>query len=108
MSEELIAYLADRRAGRLIRKDNGNLQFRYDDGYDGPRLAMRIDGAVHIEDVSMEAWLRLAREIGVSERFAERTTTAIRERTLAGLVTAWPRDPPAIVHAIVQRVDALA
>ena len=33
---ELVAYLAGRRVGRLIRKDNGNLQFRYDDGYAGP------------------------------------------------------------------------
>jgi serine/threonine-protein kinase HipA len=36
---ELVAYLCGRRAGRLIRKDNGNLQFRYDDGYDGPPLS---------------------------------------------------------------------
>ncbi len=39
MSQELIAYLADERAGRLIRKDNGNLQFRYDEGYTGPALS---------------------------------------------------------------------
>jgi serine/threonine-protein kinase HipA len=39
MSSELIAYFATRRVGRLIRKDNGNLQFRYDDGYDGPALS---------------------------------------------------------------------
>lgn len=39
MSDELVAYLADRRAGRLIRKSNGNLQFRYDDDYDGPPLS---------------------------------------------------------------------
>lgn len=30
---ELIVYLSGRRAGRLIRKDNGNLRFRYDPGY---------------------------------------------------------------------------
>jgi HipA-like protein len=39
MSQELIAYLADQRAGRLIRKDNGNLQFRYDEDYAGGRSA---------------------------------------------------------------------
>jgi serine/threonine-protein kinase HipA len=49
MSDELIAYLADRRAGRLIRKDNGNLQFRYDDGYRGPALshAMPVQEEAH-------------------------------------------------------------
>lgn len=39
---ELIAYLAGRRAGRLIRKDNGNLQFRYDENYDGPPLSQSM------------------------------------------------------------------
>jgi serine/threonine-protein kinase HipA len=39
---ELIAYLAGRRTGRLIRKDNGNLQFRYDGGYDGPPLSLSM------------------------------------------------------------------
>ncbi|MBS1869583.1 MAG: type II toxin-antitoxin system HipA family toxin [Actinobacteria bacterium] len=49
MSEELFAYLANRRAGRLIRKDNGNLQFRYDDGYAGPPLshAMPLQAEAH-------------------------------------------------------------
>ena len=49
MSEELIAYLADRRAGRLIRKDSGNLQFRYDDDYAGPplSLAMPVQAEAH-------------------------------------------------------------
>lgn len=36
---ELIVQLAGRRAGRLIRKANGNLQFRYDDGYAGPAVS---------------------------------------------------------------------
>lgn len=46
---ELIAYLAGRRAGRLIRKDNGNLQFRYDEGYGGPPLshAMPVQSEAH-------------------------------------------------------------
>lgn len=49
MTEELIAYLADRRAGRLIRKDNGNLQFRYDEDYAGPPLshAMPLQEEAH-------------------------------------------------------------
>lgn len=36
---ELIVQLADRRVGRLIRKQNGNLQFRYDTGYAGPPVS---------------------------------------------------------------------
>jgi serine/threonine-protein kinase HipA len=46
---ELIVHLADRRAGRLIRKDNGNLQFRYDEGYDGPPVshAMPVQAEAH-------------------------------------------------------------
>ncbi len=39
---ELIVQLAGRRAGRLIRKDNGNLQFRYDEDYDGPPLSQSM------------------------------------------------------------------
>lgn len=35
----LIVELAGRRVGQLIRKDNGNLQFRYDRGYDGPPVS---------------------------------------------------------------------
>jgi serine/threonine-protein kinase HipA len=49
MREELIAYLADERVGRLLRKDNGNMQFRYDDGYAGPPLSqsMPVQGEAH-------------------------------------------------------------
>jgi serine/threonine-protein kinase HipA len=39
---ELIAHLAGERAGRLIRKDNGNLQFRYDAGYAGPPVSWAL------------------------------------------------------------------
>lgn len=39
---ELIVRLATRRVGLLIRKDNGNLQFRYDDGYSGPPLSQAL------------------------------------------------------------------
>jgi len=39
---ELVVHLCGRRAGRLIRKDNGNLQFRYDAGYDGPPLSLTL------------------------------------------------------------------
>jgi serine/threonine-protein kinase HipA len=45
----LIVYLADQRAGRLIRKGNGNLQFRYDPTYGGPAIsqALPIQRAAH-------------------------------------------------------------
>lgn len=47
------------------------------------RLAMRIDGATQIEQVGMDAWVRLAADVGVSERFARRTTMAVVERVQA-------------------------
>jgi serine/threonine-protein kinase HipA len=47
--KELAVHLAGRRAGRLIRKDNGNLQFRYDAGYPGPPVswALPIQAEAH-------------------------------------------------------------
>lgn len=39
---ELVVHLAGERVGLLIRKDNGNLQFRYDDGYAGPPLSWAL------------------------------------------------------------------
>jgi serine/threonine-protein kinase HipA len=39
---ELVVYLAGRRAGRLVRKDNGNLQFRYEAGYAGPVISQSL------------------------------------------------------------------
>ena len=40
--DELIVYLSGRRAGRLILKDNGNLQFRYDTDYRGPAVSQSL------------------------------------------------------------------
>jgi len=75
---ELIAYLGEQRAGRLIRKDNGNLQFRYDPDYKGPRLSQSLPlqeeahphslcvavfGGLLLEGEGREA---LARNLGVS------------------------------------------
>lgn len=40
--KELTVHLAGSRAGRLIRKDNGNLQFRYDAGYSGPPVSWAL------------------------------------------------------------------
>jgi len=75
---ELIVYLCGRRAGRLIRKDNGNLQFRYDPGYAGPVIsqALPVQEAAHPHAVCRavfggllaegDARVALARNLGVS------------------------------------------
>jgi serine/threonine-protein kinase HipA len=75
---ELAVYLAGRRAGRLIRKDNGNLQFRYEIGYDGPvisqslpvreaaypnRVCRAVFGGLLLEGDAREA---IARNLGIS------------------------------------------
>jgi serine/threonine-protein kinase HipA len=75
---ELIVYLSGRRAGRLIRKDNGNLQFRYDPDYAGPVISQALPvqqdahphavcravfGGLLLEGDAREA---LARNLGVS------------------------------------------
>lgn len=38
----LIAWIADRPVGELIRKPNGNLQFRYDPSYEGPPISRAL------------------------------------------------------------------
>jgi serine/threonine-protein kinase HipA len=75
---ELIAYLCGRRAGRLIRKDNGNLQFRYDSGYRGPPVSqsMPVQAEAHPHSLCRavfggllaegDARETLARNLGVS------------------------------------------
>jgi serine/threonine-protein kinase HipA len=75
---ELVVYLSGRRAGRLIRKDNGNLQFRYDPDYAGPAISQALPvqrdahphavcravfGGLLLEGEAREA---LARNLGVS------------------------------------------
>lgn len=75
---ELIVYLSGKRAGRLIRKPNGNLQFRYDPGYTGPAIsqALPIQKAAHPHAICHavfgglllegDARAALARNLGVS------------------------------------------
>ena len=75
---ELAVYLAGQRAGRLIRKDNGNLQFRYEIGYHGPvisqslpvreaaypnRVCRAVFGGLLLEGDAREA---IARNLGIS------------------------------------------
>ena len=75
---ELVVYLCGQPAGRLIRKDNGNLQFRYDPGYAGPALsqALPVQEAAHSHKtchavfggllVEGDAREAVARNLGVS------------------------------------------
>lgn len=75
---ELAVYLAGELAGTLIRKANGNLQFRYRDGYQGPavshamplqteahphRACVAVFGGLLLEGESREV---LAQNLGVS------------------------------------------
>lgn len=75
---ELAVYLAGEHAGTLIRKDNGNLQFRYDPAYTGPvvsqalplqanahphRACVAVFGGLLLEGEPRET---LARNLGVS------------------------------------------
>lgn len=74
------------------------------------RLAMRIDGATSLEQVDVGAWVRLAGEIGVSERFARRTTAAVVERVRAAIpgVADEPQHRNEMARAIAARVATLA
>jgi serine/threonine-protein kinase HipA len=70
------------------------------------RLAMRIDGATELADVGMDAWVALAAEVGVSERFARRTTRATVERVQAMAIDVATRTLDADV-AILRRIVAI-
>ena len=75
---ELIVYLRGRRAGRLLRKENGNLQFRYDHDYAGPAIsqALAVQEAAHPHAVCRAVFgglllegdgrAALARNLGIS------------------------------------------
>lgn len=73
------------------------------------RLAMRIDGVTDIGQVDMDAWIKLAGEISVSERFARRTTAAIMERVRSAALRVRQVDRDwTMAAAIVRRIDAVA
>ena len=80
--------------------------------YDGltTRLAMRIDGAREIAEVDLSAWLRLAAEIGVSERFARRTTTAVvaRVKAASAELVPQPQRSGSMAGRIAERIAAIA
>lgn len=75
---ELVVYLCGQVAGRLIRKDNGNLQFRYEADYAGPAVsqALPVQAAAHPHElcravfagllIEGEARETIARNLGVS------------------------------------------
>lgn len=123
---ELAVYLAGELAGTLIRKANGNLQFRYRDDGGSPtlaplydlvstrsypdlttRLAMSIDGAADIEEVDERAWDKLAGQAGYSRRFAAETTKAMVDRTVreADRLAADPAYGNATVEQICAGID---
>jgi serine/threonine-protein kinase HipA len=75
---ELVVYLCGEVAGRLIRKENGNLQFRYSADYKGPAIsqALPVQAAAHPHElcravfagllIEGEARETIARNLGVS------------------------------------------
>jgi serine/threonine-protein kinase HipA len=113
---ELVVALAGHRAGRLIQKDNGNLQFRYDEGYAGPpvsfsmpiraeahphRACQAVFGGLLLEGDGRET---LAKALGVSPN----NDFALLEevgRDVAGAVTILERDEAPPTRAEVRRVD---
>ena len=123
---ELFVYLADRRVGRLMRKENGNLQFRYDAGWSGPPLshALPVQPEAHPHAVTravfggllLEGEGRgvLARALGLS---AANDFGLLEEvgGDCAGAITLLPNDagpsiaaePPALRPLDSEALDAL-
>jgi serine/threonine-protein kinase HipA len=73
------------------------------------RLAMSIAGATEIGEVTMSAWLDLARCNGIGERFARSTTTDVVERTktAAARVAGRPEHANDAVAGLLDRIDAI-
>jgi serine/threonine-protein kinase HipA len=75
---ELVVYLCGQEAGRLVRKDNANLQFRYAEGYRGPPVsqALPVQVGAHPHElcravfagllIEGEARETIARNLGIS------------------------------------------
>lgn len=113
----LAIWIAGRRAGELIRKDNGNLQLRYEPGYEGPPIsqALPIQREAHGHQVVRavfggllpEGDVRgvLARNLGLSEG----NDYGLLEEVggdVAGAITLLPpgTEPPS--EATAQSLDA--
>jgi serine/threonine-protein kinase HipA len=73
------------------------------------RLAMSIDGATDINDVTMSAWLELATATGLSARFARETTTRLLDRAKAAAprVAEQPAHSNETVEALLARIEGL-
>lgn len=73
------------------------------------RLAMSIDGATDLGDVTMSAWLELAASSGLSARFARETTTRVvdRAKAAAPLVAQQPAHANETVEALLARIEAI-
>jgi serine/threonine-protein kinase HipA len=114
--KELIVQLAGQRAGRLIQRDNGNMQFRYDADYEGPpvshampvqpeahphRTCLAVFGGLLLEGAGRET---LARTLGISSN----NDFALLEeigRDVAGAVTLLEEDEPAPTEPAIRRID---
>jgi len=104
---KLIVWMGYGRVGELIRKDNGNLQFRYDAAYDGPPIsqALPVQGTAHPHSPVRavfggllpegDARGALARNLGVSEANDYGLLTEVGG-DVAGAMTLLPEgvDPP--------------
>ena len=115
--KELVVTLAGVPTGRLVQKDNGNLQFRYDPDYPGPPIshAMPVQAAAHPHRLCQAVFGglllegdgrdTLARTLGIS---ANNDFGLLEEvgRDVAGAVAVL--EPGEIVPATpeVRRIDA--
>ncbi len=100
---ELIVYLSDRRAGRLIRKDNGNLQFRYDPGYSGPAIsqALPVQQDAHPHAVVRAVFGGLLLEGDAREALA--ATWGFRSATTTHSCKSWEATAQAPSHCSTPR-----
>lgn len=117
----LIAWIAGRRVGELIRKPNGNLEFRYDPGYDGPPVSQSLprqveahghrDARAVFGGLLPEGDVRqvLARNLGVSEGNDYGLLEAVGG-DVAGAITLLPPDvqPPSTPTSIAVDEQQLA
>jgi serine/threonine-protein kinase HipA len=115
--KELVVTLVGVRAGRLVQKDNGNLQFRYDEDYAGPPIsyAMPVQAEAHPHKLCQAVFgglllegdgrAILAKILGVS---ANNDFGLLEEvgRDVAGAVAVLETDEIVPAAPEVRRVDA--
>jgi serine/threonine-protein kinase HipA len=115
--KELVVTLAGVRAGRLVQKDNGNLQFRYDTSYSGPPIshAMPVQAEAHTHKLCQAVFGglllegdgrdTLAKTLGIS---ANNDFALLEEvgRDVAGAVAVLKPDETVPTTPEVRRVNA--